>query len=281
MKSARTVGRKNAVSALSTSNAGVRRTPHRDHRRWVAVSLAVTLHLAILALFLRSQPTVAVGRGRGEGAMDVALTGFSRGAALATPSTPARAVPPAATKPSPPAPASAIKPRSVLAIVSDILAIPVPDQTITPTPVIAAPPSPVMMRAMAQAAGAPGASCDIGGAVQTALREDPVIHSAVLLVPMRARSAANAVVMWNGQWIAPLDAGRAAALDTLQTGIRQVIAAAQPDCRDRELTGPRFMLIPAGEATMVLVFGNASWKWSDLATAESGAVRPVSDFRPQ
>jgi hypothetical protein len=72
------------------------------------------------------------------------------------------------------------------------------------------------------------------------------------------------VMLWNGQWIAPGEVGEAAAFDTLRIAIRQIVAAAQPECRDAEIVGPRFMLIPDGEATMVVVFGDASWRWSDL-----------------
>jgi hypothetical protein len=240
----------------------------RSRRRWMAVTVALALHLAILALFLHSRPPVDKGVGEGRGAFDVSLAGFSRGAAPSkTPAQPTAPVAPAA--PAPPAPADPIKPRSVLAIVSDILSIPLPEHSATPTP-LAPAPSPVMARAIAQASGAPGAACDIAGAVETALRADPVTHGAVLLIPTKAGAAANAVMLWNGQWIAPGEVGGAAAFDTLRIAIRQIVAAAQPECRDAEIVGPRFMLIPDGGATLVVVFGTASWRWSELLVDPAG-----------
>lgn len=199
--------------------------------------------------------------------MDVSLAGFSRGAAPspshATPATPAAPAPAAQVSADP------IEPRSVLAIVSDILAIPLPENSATPTALVSSP-SPAMAQAVAQASGSSGVACDIDGAVQTALRTDPDAHGAVLLVAPRNRSAANAVMLWNGHWIAPAEAGRAGAYDGLRASIRGIVAGASPECRGRSILGPRFMLIPAFDTTMVVVFGNASWRWADLLGDRAG-----------
>ena len=172
---------------------------------------------------------------------------------------------PSATRkpPTPPAPPDPIKPRSVLAIVSDILSIPLPEHSVTPTPLVPTP-SPVLVQAIAQASGAPGAACDVAGAVQTALRSDPETHGAILLMPRKQGVGANAVLIWNGAWIAPAATGDLPAFTTIRRAIRQIVAAAPSECRDQAMVGPRFMLIPEPESTMVVVFGNASWKWSDL-----------------
>ncbi len=239
-----------------------------NRRRWVAAGLATALHLAILALFLGGRPAPTTGEGVGAGAMEVSLAGFSRGA---TP-TPAHAAPaPAApsAKPAPPAPDDPIEPRTVLQTVSDILAISLPEQSATPRPLVANV-NPTIPQTAAAASGAPGAACDIEGAVQTTLRSDPGAHGAVLLIPRRQRSAANAVLLWNGRWIDPAEVGGATAFETIRTSIRQVVSTAQADCREREVVGPRFMLIPEGEGMVVAVVGNASWRWSDLL------VDPVS-----
>ncbi len=251
-----------AVTSRSTPAESPRRSRRRDRRRWIAVVLAIALHLSILALFLGSRPRPDIGAGVGVGAMDISLAGFSHGSvATKMPAMPVSAAPSPTT--APPAPTDPIKARSVLAIVSDILAIPLPEHSVTPTP-LTSPPSPAMAQAMAQASGAAGAACEIGGAVQTALGSDPDTHAAILLIPIKARSAADAIVMWNGAWIAPAEVGGAAAFDTLRIAIRKVVAAAQPECRDRNIVGPRFMLIPDGDVTLVMVFGNAAWRWSDL-----------------
>ena len=131
-----------------------------------------------------------------------------------------------------------------------------------------------MAQAIVQVSGAPGAACDIGSAVQTVLRSDPATQGAIVLVPHQARVAANALMMWNGQWIAPAEVGGVAALDVLRMAVRQVVAAAQPDCRDRAIVGPRFMLIPDGDTTMVMVFGDTAWRWSDVL-ADSSPVQPA------
>ena len=240
-------------------------------RRLAAVGLAVALHLAILALFIVAHPPVNIGEGVGAGAMDVSIAGFSRGAAP----TPTKSPPAATASPStatPPAPPDPIKPRSVLQIVSDILSIPLPENSATPTP-LTAPPTPVIAQAMAQASGAPGASCDIDGAVRLALTSDPATHAAVLLIPHNERVAANAVLLWNGAWTNPADIGGAPALTTIRAAIRQIVASAQPECRARDVTGPRFMLVPDSDGMMVIAIGNATWRWSDLLVDQNDPSR--------
>ena len=180
-------------------------------------------------------------------------------------------------KPSPPAPADPIKPRSVVQIVSDILAIPLSEHSVIPQPLVSSP-SPTLVEVAAPASGSPGAACDVGGAVQVALRSDPAAHGAVMLIPRRDRSAANAVMMWNGQWIDPIEVGGVAPFSTIRTSIRQIVATARPDCRDQEIIGPRFMLIPDADGAMVVVvLGTASWRWSDLLVDPPAAAEIVQN----
>ena len=222
----------------------------------------MALHLAILALFIVAHPPVNVGEGVGAGAMDVSIAGFAHGAAP----TPTKAPPAAPAAPStaaPPGAAEPIKPRSVLQIVSDILAIPLPEHSATPTP-LTVPPTPVIAQAMTQASGAPGAACDIDGAVRLALTSDPATHAAVLLIPHKERLAANAVLLWNGAWTTDADLAGADAFKTIRTAIRQIVASAQPECRAQDVTGPRFILVPDTDGMMVIAVGNAIWRWSDL-----------------
>ena len=236
----------------------------KSRRRLWSLGLALGLHVILVAFFLVGFPRANGVRGLGDGAMDVFLAGPSRVSARPVHSaSAAKAAPAPPVKPAPPASTDPIKPRSVLAIVSDILSIPLAEHSVTPTPLNPAP-SPVMAQAMAQASGVPGAACDIDGAIQTALRADPTAHGAILTIPIKDRSAADAVLMWNGQWVSPADVGGEATFDTLRVTIRQVVAAAKPECRDLSIVGPVFMLIPDGSTTFVVVFGNASWRWSDL-----------------
>jgi hypothetical protein len=238
-----------------------------SRRRLWGLGLALGLHLLILALFLFSHPRVDIGQGVGAGAMDLSLAGL--GHAEAPSPRLATAAPARPATPKPPAPPDPIKPRSVLAIVSDILSIPLPEHSVTPTPLIATP-SPTLVQAMAQASGAPGAACDVAGAVQTALRSDPETQGAILLMPRKQGVGANAVLIWNGAWIAPAATGGLPAFTTIRGAIRQIVAAAPSECRDQAMVGPRFMLIPEPESTLVVVFGNASWKWSDLLADPDG-----------
>ncbi len=247
------------------------RSDRSGRHRWVAAGSAVAVHLAILALFLGSHPPATMGEGVGAGAMDIELAGFSKGSA---PSPAHAAAKPRASpsKPAPPTASDPIKPRTVLQVVSDILAIPLPEHSVTPQPLVSSP-TPTVIQAATPASGSPGAACDIGGAVQVALRSDPAAHQAVTLIPRPDRSAANAVMMWNGQWIDPAEVGGAASFSTVRTSIRQIVAAADPGCRDQELVGPRFMLIPDAEGAMIVVaVGNATWRWSDLLIDPPGAA---------
>jgi hypothetical protein len=252
------------------------RTRSSRRRLW-SLGIAIGIHLLILALFLVSRPRSHMGQGVGVGAMDLSLAGLGHAAAPSPPLATTAPAPPATPKPpAPPAPPDPIKPRSVLAIVSDILSIPLPEHSVTPTPLVPTP-SPVVVQAMAQASSAPGAACDVGGAVQTTLRSDPDTHGAVLLMPRTQGAGANAVVIWNGEWIAPAATDALPALTTIRASIRKVVAAAPAECRDQAIVGPRFMLIPAGDTTVVAVFGDDDWKWSDLLVDADGAISLQKD----
>jgi hypothetical protein len=238
----------------------------RNRLRWTAAGLALGLHLAILILFVSGHPALTAGDGVGAGAMDVSLAGLSKGSAL----PPAAAAPPTPPSPPTPAPADAIKPRSVIQIVSGILAIPLQEHSVTPQPLVA---TPTVAQTAAPVSGSPGAACDIGEAVQTMLRSDPETHAAIVLIPRQERSVANAVLLWNGQWVAPAGVGGATAFATIKTSIRQIVATASPGCREQEIVGPRFMLIPAGTEMIVAVVGNASWRWSDILVDPQPALQ--------
>ena len=50
--------------------------------------------------------------------------------------------------------------------------------------------------------GMPNGSCDVTSIVQQALRDSPEARDAVAALPPEARSVANAVMLWDGSWIA-------------------------------------------------------------------------------
>ena len=259
--------------ALTNARKGTGVTASRQ--RLVAVGFAVALHLAVLVLFLHSHPRGRAIDGLGLGTMNVSLASLSRarGSSSAARVAPVRAAAPA--KPAPTAPADATKPRTVLQIVSDIVAIPRPGHPVTPTPQPPVnAPTPEVAPAETTPSGSPNAGCDIGGAVQTALRSDPAAHRAVQLITMRERSAANAMIVWNGQWVSPTDIGEVSPFGILRTVIRQVVVSVSPDCREQVIVGPRFMLIPDLEVTIVVVVGNASWRWSDLLVDRETPAQP-------
>ncbi len=239
------------------------RAPQGAPRRWVAVSLALIAHLAILMLFLSSHPRTRAGAGVGTGAMDVALAGFSRGATPAPTHT--TAPPPIPTSPpSLPVPLeSPIKPRSVVAIVSDILSIPLAEKSVLPSP-LTPPATTTATQSESAASGSQGAACDLAGTIQSTLVSDPMTHQALVSIPRQNRSAADAVMLWNGRWTDAAVLGGAPVLTAVQSAIRGIVSSARADCRDQINTGPRFIFVPEPDGEMIIAIGSGSWRWSDM-----------------
>lgn len=123
------------------------------------------------------------------------------------------------------------------------------------------PPTPLSEKD--SVAGPPSAGCATLASLTNRLLTDPAAAAAILNAPPESQSIAGAVVLWNAGWPttastpdAPLGAARAA--------IERVLEEGPPSCLDEQINGPRFVPIPDGERTIMVVLGSGQWTWHDM-----------------
>lgn len=110
---------------------------------------------------------------------------------------------------------------------------------------------------------AEGDHCAIGEWLSAALQNDANVELALNAVPVSARSVANAVMLWNGDW-APSPPNAAQGMASLKALVMAGVAAAPESCQTQLINGP--VLITVGNQTnpTVLAFGSGQWRWQDL-----------------
>ena len=105
-------------------------------------------------------------------------------------------------------------------------------------------------------------------------------------LPPEVRSRADAVFIWNGEWLihsgAPpvVTSAAPAAIDSpLQRTIESAVASAATECRAAPMTGPAFIAVQEGTKTTMLVVGSGIWRWDQVMTSECEApTNPCVDF---
>ncbi|MFC3068265.1 hypothetical protein [Phenylobacterium soli] len=110
--------------------------------------------------------------------------------------------------------------------------------------------------------GAGGRPCDMVARLQTALRRDGRVRSAVAGV-----HRGKAVLIWNGEWIqSPGEEGRG--LASVRQAIAVEVGFAPEACRAQPMRGLVLISLTDGQR---IAFGAGAWRWSDLLHAK-GAV---------
>ena len=123
-----------------------------------------------------------------------------------------------------------------------------------------------------------GSGCSIAGKVGDAITHDPAALAQLAALPPEMRSVANAVFIWNGEWLihsgaSPVVTSAApAAIDSpLQRTIESAVASAATECRAAPMTGPAFIAVQEGTRTTMLVVGSGIWRWDQVMTSECEA----------
>ncbi len=109
-----------------------------------------------------------------------------------------------------------------------------------------------------------GKTCQLFDQLQNILQSSDQVRRALPLIPQRARSVANAVMLWDGHWLPAQAMGGPSAFDPIQAIVLQAILSAPPSCRVELVRGPRLIAISNANDTIVLAFGSGEWRWSDL-----------------
>lgn len=143
-------------------------------------------------------------------------------------------------------------------------------------PMVAWTPSEIVIPSEASApdieiapALAAGTPCAVGDSIQIALRDSPSVVRALELVPVDARSIADAVMLWDGRWTDAARVGGEAALGPIRAIVEASIGAAPEACRRAAVAGPRLVYVAVGRRTMILAFGSGQWAWNQLLISSS------------
>ena len=233
--------------------------------------MAATLlfHIAVLALLIHPRAAVVVDAPAG--ALEVSLAGPSPHPA-ATVAAPSPSHPP----PSPPD----LPVRPVVTVVADgiptrvDLAAPAADPVLDP-----AKPSLVAIEALsASQSAASGKPCEIATTLQSLLQTDPAVREALTRIPRDKRSVAGAVMLWKRTWVSADAVGGVTAMEPIQSAIVQAVGAAEPNCRDETVLGPRLFIVGDTRGAIVLALGSGQWRWSDLLPQAATPATPLDQL---
>lgn len=115
-----------------------------------------------------------------------------------------------------------------------------------------------------------GGGCDLGETIRTRLLSDAAALRELTNYPVTDRSVANAIQLWNGDWLAGAQDTGAPALPEVRDVIFAAVAEAPDACRAAPLQGPRFVFLTApGTTPLVLVMGSGDWRWGDLRAPDT------------
>lgn len=148
-----------------------------------------------------------------------------------------------------------------------------------PLPSLALPNLDASPVADATGSGAAG-GCGLIDQLRTAILQDPESLAELAALPAGVRTDADAVMLWNGQWLDPGQQPDGSVKNPLRDLVQRLVTVAAEQCRLAVWTGPQFIAIAQGDRTTMLVIGSGSWRWQDLieppACTEKQALCPPS-----
>jgi hypothetical protein len=112
-----------------------------------------------------------------------------------------------------------------------------------------------------------GGGCDLARAVQQALRNDSLVHTAV----EDANRLGKAIMLWNGDWVRS-GSQDGKGLSAVRQAILWEVAFAPQACRNERMHKPVLLSLADGGTRFAI--GSGDWRWSDLL-----GVRGVSPER--
>lgn len=243
--------------------------------------MAVTLHLALLALILAKPPALPQQNPEPEPPPFVTVMVARRPPPPRRPDRPAGSPPRTAPAASPPKLAQPVKVATPLRP-RPPRAIPPPRVERLAASTAAAEPSVVLGESalagatVAGTGGGAGGSgggsgsgsggCDMVRRLQDALRRDPEVTAAVTLSHRTLGGRDKAILIWNGAWLrSPGQAGKGLA------GVRQAIAmevAFAPEaCRVQAMRGLVVISFNDWPDAPRLALGAREWRWTELLSA--------------
>lgn len=235
--------------------------------RAIAMSLTVLLHLAMLAALIWLGSVSPPPRREAPLVTTLSLPGSAKEAEPPGASLPAAQSP---EEPTQAAPAITVPPPFAMPV--DALQTFVPDAIDfgALTPEFDTEPDPATTGDAADAAstgpgrGDAGTTCPLVESLRAALEQDVRAQAALALIPRPSRSVANAVMLWDGRWIAPERVGGRRTTDTVRSALATVLSATTQACRTQLNLGPVFVPVSNERETIILAFGSGAWRWEDV-----------------
>ena len=131
-----------------------------------------------------------------------------------------------------------------------------------------------------------GQGCAMGAKVMAAITSDPLAMQALADLPAEARSDADAVMLWNGDWLGAGDRASAGAfapffpaptgpVEVLKAVVVKTVTASSTECQMATLTGPQLIPISEQDRTTMLVIGSGVWAWASLLAPPPSLAEPV------
>jgi len=105
--------------------------------------------------------------------------------------------------------------------------------------------------------GGGGGVCDLGRAVQQALRRDRLVQSAVA----DANRQGAAILLWNGDWVRS-GGEEGKGLSAAREAVTWEVAFAPQTCRSQRMHGLVLLTLADGQTRFAI--GSSEWRWSDL-----------------
>lgn len=131
-----------------------------------------------------------------------------------------------------------------------------------------------------------GQGCAMGAKVMAAIIADPLAMQALAELPTEARSDADAVMLWNGDWLgadvpaapsffAIFDPKPSGPVEVLKAVVVKTVTESSPECQMVTLTGPQLIPIPEQDRTTMLVIGSGVWAWASLLAPPPELTEPL------
>lgn len=117
--------------------------------------------------------------------------------------------------------------------------------------------------------------CALGAAVRQALEQNVEARTALARIPRQSRSVANAILLWNGEWVAAERVGGPPAIGAIQRAITEAIGNAPQHCQSQIEPGPVFLIVDSASETIVLALGSGAWRWTELLPKQTATTDPA------
>lgn len=107
-------------------------------------------------------------------------------------------------------------------------------------------------------------NCVVDERIREALLNSPETSAALASIPSDARTVANVIMLWDGQWTSLPSRNGVDGPSQLRTIVTASIRAAPLACQEVPINGPRLVIVPDGARSVVLAFGSGTWRWFEL-----------------